>query len=755
MPQLELDGLTRRYGSLTALDQLSFSVSPGHVTGFLGPNGAGKTTTMRAVFGLTALDAGTIRWDGAPVRPPQRRRFGYLPEERGLYPGMRIGEQVEYFGRLHGMSAAAAAAGAKAWLERLGLADRAADKVETLLQGNQQRVQLAVALVYDPDLLILDEPLSGLDPAGIDAMSEVLTEQARAGKCVLLSSHQLDLVENLCQSVVIIDHGRLVASGDVDDLTTRGRRRLVVRVAGDRDGDWARALPGVTLSEVDAGAVRLVLDATADSQRVLAAAMAAGPVTEFTVRRRSLSEVFREEVSRPTRPPGRRRGHERAQPLLPYLIIIAALGFVVLRRYRRSGSRPRLNSGTLIRPPEPGATPMRLLPLPGDVGLVAARELRERLRGRAFRIGTLLILAVIAAAIIIPAVRGDKVNVQRVGVVGALSAPLRAAVVADGSAANATVTLVAEASRTAAESDLRGGLIDVAIIDSTAVVTDKPVTADPAAATAQLANAAARTVATANAVRSADLTPAQAAALAAARSAPVSSLQPAGPGGAQRTTSVIGLLLVFFLLTQYNTWTLIGVLEEKSSRVVEVLLGTVPAVRLLAGKVLGIGLTVFVQAGLAVVVALSIAHATHSDVLHGTTTLSIAATLVWLVLGYAFYSWVYAAAGATVSRQDQVQSLAFPLALPVIFGYIVSLSAATSGNPSLLVHVLAYLPLTAPLAMPTLVGLGAVSWWQFAASAVISLACTVGVARVAAGVYRRAILQTGRRVRLREALARN
>ena len=302
MPQLELDGLTRRYGSLTALDHLSFSVSPGHVTGFLGPNGAGKTTTMRAVFGLTALDAGSIRWDGAPVRTPQRRRFGYLPEERGLYPGMRIGEQVEYFGRLHGMSPAAAAAGARAWLDRLGLSDRAADKVETLSQGNQQRVQLAVALVYDPDLLILDEPLSGLDPAGIDAMSEVLTEQARAGKCVLLSSHQLDLVENLCQSVVIIDHGRLVASGDVDDLTTRGRRRLVVRVAGDRDGGWARALPGVTLSEVDAGAVRLVLDATADSQRVLGAAMAAGPVTEFTVRRRSLSEVFREEVSRPTRP---------------------------------------------------------------------------------------------------------------------------------------------------------------------------------------------------------------------------------------------------------------------------------------------------------------------------------------------------------------------------------------------------------------------------------------------------------------------
>jgi ABC-2 type transport system ATP-binding protein len=319
MPQLELDGLTRRYGSLTALDHLSFSVGPGKVTGFLGPNGAGKTTTMRAVFGLTALDAGTIRWNGAPVRQAERRRFGYMPEERGLYPGMRVGEQVEYFGRLHKMDPAAAAAGTAAWLERLGVADRAGDKVESLSQGNQQRVQLATALVHDPDLLILDEPLSGLDPVAIDAVSEVLTSQARSGKCVLLSSHQLDLVENLCQSVVIIDHGRLVVEGEVDDLTTRGRRRLVVRVTGDRDGGWARTLPGVTVSELDAGAVRLVLDATADPQLVLKAAMAAGPVTEFAVRRRTLSEVFREEVSSrsetppPTGPRPLRAERSRAQ----------------------------------------------------------------------------------------------------------------------------------------------------------------------------------------------------------------------------------------------------------------------------------------------------------------------------------------------------------------------------------------------------------------------------------------------------------
>jgi ABC-2 type transport system permease protein len=440
--------------------------------------------------------------------------------------------------------------------------------------------------------------------------------------------------------------------------------------------------------------------------------------------------------------------------VIPYLVVAVVVVVAVLLRRSRSGAPSR--PGTLLKSPaSDGPAPMALLPLPGNVGLVAARELRERLRGRAFRLGTLLILVVIGAVIVIPAVRGDKASVQRVGVVGTLSAPLRAGVLADATDVGTTVTFVPEASRPAAQSDLRAGLIDIAVVDGAAVVTDKPVTADPSSATAQLATAAARTVATATAIRAAGLTTAQAAALAAARSAPVASLQPAGAGSTQRTTSLIGLVLVFILLTQYNTWTLIGVLEEKSSRVVEVLLATVPAARLLAGKVAGIGLAVFLQATLAVVVALSLARATHSNVLHGTTPASIAATLVWLVLGYAFYAWVYAAAGSMASRQDQVQSLAFPLALPVIVGYFISFTAATSGNPSLLVKVLAYLPPTAPFAMPTLVGLGAVSWWQVAASAVVSVTCTVVVARVAVSVYRRAILQTGRRVRLREALARS
>src|SRR6202035_1369918 len=275
---VELEGLTRRFGDVVALDGLSFAVPPGQVFGFLGPNGAGKTTAMRAVFELIALDDGVVRWKGAPVTATVRRRFGYMPEERGLYAGMVVADQIEYLARLHGVESGAARLAALHWLEMLGVADRATSKLETLSLGNQQRVQLAAALVHEPELLVLDEPLSGLDPVGVDAVSAVLVEQATAERGVLFSSHQIDLVEDLCESVAIIDHGRLVAAGTVGELTTGGRRRLVVKVDGDWAGTWAREVPGVVISRVEGGAVRLVLDEDTDPQAVLAAAMRAGPV---------------------------------------------------------------------------------------------------------------------------------------------------------------------------------------------------------------------------------------------------------------------------------------------------------------------------------------------------------------------------------------------------------------------------------------------------------------------------------------------
>ena len=294
---LELDGLVRRYGATTALDGLSFDVPAGQVFGFLGPNGAGKSTAMRAMLQLTGLDAGVVRWNGTPYGFEFCRQIGYMPEERGLYPTMRVGDHLVYLARLHGMGKDDAHTAAGRWLDRLGISERVGDKVETLSLGNQQRVQLAAALLHDPPLLVLDEPFAGLDPVGIDDLAQVLAERAAAGATVLFSSHQLDLVEDVCESVAIINRGRCVAAGPLRDLTRGGQPRLVVGVVGDDGGAWARGLDGVEVTGFDRGRARLVLRSDVDPQRVLAAAMAAGRVDHFGFESRKLSEVFREAVA--------------------------------------------------------------------------------------------------------------------------------------------------------------------------------------------------------------------------------------------------------------------------------------------------------------------------------------------------------------------------------------------------------------------------------------------------------------------------
>ena len=295
---LEVRDLSRRYGDVVALDGLSFEVPPGQMFGFLGPNGAGKTTTMRIILGVARPDRGGVRWRGRPIDAEQRLRFGYMPEERGLYPKMRLRDQIVYLARLHHLGKADAEAAADRWLEVLGIAARRKDPVEALSHGNQQRAQLAAALVHDPELLVLDEPFSGLDPVGIDALAGVLEERARAGVTVLFSSHQLDLVEDLCDAVAIIDNGRLVVSGRVRELKAAGRgRRLVVRVGG-APGAWASSLHGAEVEEERDGLVRLVLGGGSDPQAILAAAQHAGPVEHFSFEEPKLSEIFREAVSR-------------------------------------------------------------------------------------------------------------------------------------------------------------------------------------------------------------------------------------------------------------------------------------------------------------------------------------------------------------------------------------------------------------------------------------------------------------------------
>jgi ABC-2 type transport system ATP-binding protein len=198
--------------------------------GFVGPNGAGKTTTMRIIMGVLAPDAGEVRWNDEPLHTSMRARFGYMPEERGLYPKMRVKKQLSYLAALHGVADADAAA--DRWIDRLGLTERAGDRVEELSLGNQQRVQLAAALVHEPELLVLDEPFSGLDPVGVDVLSGVLLDYARTGVPVVFSSHQLELVERLCEAVAIIKDGRLVASGTVEEL--RGPGQKVVKEVVER-----------------------------------------------------------------------------------------------------------------------------------------------------------------------------------------------------------------------------------------------------------------------------------------------------------------------------------------------------------------------------------------------------------------------------------------------------------------------------------------------------------------------------------------
>jgi len=295
---LELIGLRRAFGEVVALDDVSFTVPEGAIVGFVGPNGAGKTTAMRIALGVLEPDSGEVRWRGRAVDAQARRRFGYMPEERGLYPKMRVGDQLVYLARLHGLARADAIARAAEITRTLGVAERASDRVESLSLGNQQRVQLAAALIHRPDLLVLDEPFAGLDPVGVDALSNVLHGEARdRGVPVVFSSHQLELVERLCDRVVLIDHGRIVAAGPIEELrSSHGRRRLRIDVPGADDG-WFEAIQGVHPVEesVNDGVV-LELDDGVDEQRVLDLARACGDVVHFGREQVSLAELFREAV---------------------------------------------------------------------------------------------------------------------------------------------------------------------------------------------------------------------------------------------------------------------------------------------------------------------------------------------------------------------------------------------------------------------------------------------------------------------------
>jgi ABC-2 type transport system ATP-binding protein len=271
---LQIDGVTKRYGDRTALDAVSFEVGDGRLTGFVGGNGAGKTTTMRIILGVLSADSGTVRLGGTALSPADRRRFGYMPEERGLYAKMKVAEQL---------SRRDAEASTTDLLERLELAERRDDTVESLSLGNQQRAQIAAALVHSPEVLILDEPFSGLDPMAVETVLGVLHDVAKQGVPVLFSSHQLDVVERLCDDVVVIAKGRIRASGSKQKL---------------HDDNAVRQfeLPGVTVLDFDGGYALFEAEDDDAAQSVLRRALQQGAVASFAPRHRSLTEIFKEVV---------------------------------------------------------------------------------------------------------------------------------------------------------------------------------------------------------------------------------------------------------------------------------------------------------------------------------------------------------------------------------------------------------------------------------------------------------------------------
>jgi len=294
---LEVDALVKHYGSVVALDDVGFTVERGQVVGFLGPNGAGKTTAMRAIMRLVALDGGDVTWDGEPVDALLRQRFGYMPAERGMYPRMRVRDHLVYYANLSGLGTAAAGRIADDWLERLGLADRATDTVQSLSSGNQQRVQLALALLNEPDLLVLDEPFSGLDPIAVEMLGGVLREQVDRGAALLLSSHQLDLVADVCSAVVIVDRGRVVLRGDVAQLRAASAKRYLDVEFG---APTAWNPTDTAMASADGRRHRVLIDDDAEVDRLIAEARAGGDIVGYSYTPPSLSEIFLDAVGRPT-----------------------------------------------------------------------------------------------------------------------------------------------------------------------------------------------------------------------------------------------------------------------------------------------------------------------------------------------------------------------------------------------------------------------------------------------------------------------
>lgn len=425
-----------------------------------------------------------------------------------------------------------------------------------------------------------------------------------------------------------------------------------------------------------------------------------------------------------------------------YLVALAVV-LVALRLWRHRYARRTVDAET---------SPDRPTRLRGDVELIARREVHERTTSRVFRVGTVIVLLGVAAAVVVPVIHKGKTTVATVGVVGPTTPLARGTLRAAGASLGVPVRITPERSLGSAERALRIGRVDLVLVGGRYLLVEQGFAASDTDTLALFTTSVARYLGAEAALEKAGIPTSRVAALTSPAPLAVLSLKPAHHRNANLVTALYVLILTYVLLTQYGTWVLMGVVEEKSSRVVEVLLSAVSPLRLLVGKVVGIGLVALAQAAVIVVFALALAAAVGSNLVKGTAATPLVVGLVWLVLGYAFYCWLFAGIGSLVERQEQVQSVAFPVQLPLLFGYIMSFTALGASSPSLVNEVLAYLPPTAPFLMPVLFALGQVAWWQIVVSGLATAAATIGMARLAGTIYRRAILRTGRSVKLREVL---
>lgn len=298
---LVVERISKRFGPVVALDDVSFAVEPGRIFGLLGANGAGKTTSMRIVLDILRPDTGRVAWQGRANTELPRDTWGYLPEERGLYLRMKVIDVLRFFAALYGVREADATRTVEEWLERFRIPDYRDRKVEELSKGNQQKIQFIAAILHDPDILIMDEPFSGLDPVNVGLLKEAFLEMRDRGKTLIFSTHQMEQVEELCEAIAIIDRGRVVVSGALRDVK-RGMGRQVVRLATDGDGlgiDWLDGLDGISITAHRADYVELHVPSGTDPGRILSSALDRGErVTLFEIGEPSLEEIFIEHVGR-------------------------------------------------------------------------------------------------------------------------------------------------------------------------------------------------------------------------------------------------------------------------------------------------------------------------------------------------------------------------------------------------------------------------------------------------------------------------